>query len=162
MRDDERASLMAPVREMGVAAADGRLADAAEAFHAWLGTDDEITALGAGYFERCAAVVAPTLRSIEQSMSYRGPQSTDPEVLAQVTAPVLLLRGERTRRGTFYADSKAHVARSVADPLVREPLPGFGHWAPVLEPERVAREMISFFESVQRPTEPLTVGPRAR
>ncbi len=152
MRDDERASLMAAVREMGVAAADGRLVDAAEGFHAWIGTDDEITALGADYLERCAAVVPPTLRSIEQSTSHRGPEPTDPEVLAKVTAPVLLLRGERTRRGTFYADSEAHVARHVADPHVRETLPGLGHWAPVLEPERVAREMISFFEAVQRPT----------
>ena len=152
MRDDERASLMAAVRDMGVAAADGRLVDAAEIFHAWLGTDDEITALGGSFFERCAAVVPPTLRSIEQSVAYSGTQSTDPEVLAKVTAPVLLLRGGRTRRGTFYAQSEAHVARNVADPHVREPLPGLGHWAPVLEPERIAREMISFFESVQGPT----------
>jgi len=150
MRDDERASLMAAVREMGIAAADRRLADAAKMFHAWLGTEDEITALGADDFERCAAVVPPTLRSIEQSASYQGPQSTDPDVLAQVAAPVLLLRGERTRRGTFYTDSEAHVARNVADPHVREPLPGLGPWAPVLEPESVAGEMISIFESVQR------------
>jgi pimeloyl-ACP methyl ester carboxylesterase len=151
MRDDELASLMAAVREMAVAAADDRLVDAAETFHAWIGTDDEVTALGADYLERCAAVVPPTLQSIEQSMSYDGPEAADPEVLAQVTAPVLLLRGERTRRGAFYSDSEAHVARNFADPHVREPLPGLGHWAPVLEPGAVAREMISFFEAVQRP-----------
>ena len=151
MRDDELASLMAAVREMGMAAADGRLVEAAEAFHAWIGTDDETNALDADYLERCAAIVAPTLRSIEQSASYRGPQSSDPEVLAQVTAPVLLLRGERTRREAFYIDSEAHVARHVADPHVREPLPGLGHWAPVLKPDRVAGERISFFESVPRP-----------
>jgi pimeloyl-ACP methyl ester carboxylesterase len=149
MKEDERASLIATVGEMSGAAAESRLVDAARAFHAWLGTEDEIAALSADFLERCAAVVPPTLRSIEQSMPYDGPQPTDPEVLAKVTAPVLLLRGERTRRGTFYADSEAHVARHVADARVREPLPGLGHWAPVLEPEPVAGAMISFFESVQ-------------
>jgi pimeloyl-ACP methyl ester carboxylesterase len=57
MREDDLASLRAMVEELGVAAGDGRLVDAVRAFHAWLGTDDEVAALDADYFERCAAVV---------------------------------------------------------------------------------------------------------
>ena len=148
MPDDERASLGAMVEQMGVAAGEGRLVHAARAFHAWLGSDDEIAALGADYFERGAAVVPATLRSIQQGMSYQGPQSTDPEVLANVTAPVLLLRGQQTLRGTFYADSEQYVAQHVADPRVREPLPGLGHWAPLLAPELIAKELTSFLHSV--------------
>ena len=30
----------------------------------------------------------------------------------------------------------------------REPLAGLGHWAPILAPEPIALEVVSFFESV--------------
>lgn len=59
--------------------------------------------------------------------------------------------GQATRLGLF-ADSAQHIAEHVADPHVRE-LPGLGHFAPVLAPELIAKELISFFESV-RPPEP--------
>jgi pimeloyl-ACP methyl ester carboxylesterase len=62
--------------------------------------------------------------------------------------PVLLLRGQQTRRNAFYADSVHHVARRVADPHVREPLPGLGHWAPLLTPAAIAKEVISFFDTI--------------
>ncbi|MGI8829609.1 MAG: alpha/beta fold hydrolase [Candidatus Limnocylindria bacterium] len=151
MGEDERASLLAMAQQMGVAADDGRLVDAARMFHAWLGTDNELAALDAAYWERCAAVVPATLQSIRQSASYAGSQATDPEVLAKVTVPVLLLRGQQTRRGVFYTDSEQHVAQHVADPHVREPRPGLGHWAPILAPEPVAKELISFFEPAEQP-----------
>ena len=53
------------------------------------------------------------LRVVQQDASYVGPRSTDPETLRRVAAPVLLLRGEQTRLGTFFAD----VARCVEDSL---------------------------------------------
>jgi pimeloyl-ACP methyl ester carboxylesterase len=150
MREDELASLMAMVEQMVVAAGDGRLDEAARAFHAWLGTDDEIAALGADYFERSAAVVPATLRSIQHSADYEGPLATDPEVLDQVTVPVLLLRGQQTRRATFYTDCEQYVAEHVADPHLRE-LPGIGHMAPNVAPEPIAEALVSFFGSVRQP-----------
>jgi pimeloyl-ACP methyl ester carboxylesterase len=81
-------------------------------------------------------------------MAYPGPRSTDPEALRQVTAPVLLLRGQETLLGTWIAVSEQHVAQHVADPHVRE-LPGVGHFAPLLAPESVAEELISFFEKAR-------------
>ena len=98
----------------------------------------------------CPAKAAHAGQAGRQGASYQGPVSTDPDVLARVTAPVLLLRGQDTRLGTFYSDTERHVAEHVADPHVREPLPGVGHLAPVLAPEPVAKELIPFFESVRR------------
>jgi pimeloyl-ACP methyl ester carboxylesterase len=63
-----------------------------------------------------------------------------------VTAPVLLLCGRQTVLGTFFADAARHIAQHVSDPHVRE-LPGAGHFAPVVAPEPVAKELIHFFES---------------
>jgi len=68
-------------------------------------------------------------------------------VLGTVTAPVLLLRGRQTLLGTWFADAARHIAQHVSDPHVRE-LPGAGHFAPVLTPERIAKELIRFFDSV--------------
>jgi pimeloyl-ACP methyl ester carboxylesterase len=76
-----------------------------------------------------------------------GPLSTDPEMLAQVAAPVLVLRGQETPPwlGTVLESSEQHVAEL----HVSEPMPGLGHYAPLLAPERIARKLISFFESVR-------------
>jgi pimeloyl-ACP methyl ester carboxylesterase len=87
------------------------------------------------------------LRFVQADASHEGPRSTDPEALAMVTAPVLLLRGQQTALGTWFADAVRHIAQHVSNPNVRE-LPGAGHFAPVLAPESIAMELIRFFESV--------------
>ena len=89
------------------------------------------------------------LRFVQQDAAYQGPRSTDPEVLGAVTAPVLLLRGRQTLLGTWFADAARHIAQHVSDAHVRE-LPGAGHFAPVLAPEPLAKELIRFFESVRQ------------
>ena len=147
IRGDDAASRDAMYLQFGEAAADGRLADAARAFHAFVCTENEIASLDAGYFERCSASMPALLKAGQHGASYHGPVSTDPDVLAKVTAPVLLLRGQLTQLGTFYTDTERHVARHVADPQVREPLPGLGHLAPLLGSEPVAKELMSFFGS---------------
>ncbi|HVR31260.1 MAG TPA: alpha/beta hydrolase [Acidimicrobiia bacterium] len=136
--------------QFGQAAADGRPADAARAFHDFICTDNEIAALDEDYFERCAAVVPAMLKDGRQGASYDGPLSTDPQVFGKVATPVLLLRGQQTQLDTFYTGTERHVADHVADPHVREPLPG-GHLAPLLAPEPIAKELTSFFEWVQLP-----------
>ncbi len=151
MRGDVLARRRATAEEMGAAVDDGRLVDAARAFHALLGTDDEMAALDTEYFERCAGIVPAMLQAVQQGAAYEGPQPAAPDVLAKVTVPVLLLRGQETRLNTFYAETERYVAQHVADPHVREPLPGLGHWAPLLEPELIAEELISFFDSVPQP-----------
>ena len=90
------------------------------------------------------------LRFIQQDASYEGVRSTDPDELARIAPPVLLMRGEQTRLGTWFADAADFIAQHVAKPQVRE-LPGAGHFAPVLAPEPLADELIVFFESVRQP-----------
>jgi len=148
MREDDSARRGAMYKQFGAAAAERRLADAARTFHVFLATDSEMAALDADYFERCAAVVPTLLQDVQGAIAYQGPRSTDREVFGKVTAPVLLLRGQQTQLDTFYTDTVRHVAEHVADPHVREPLPGLGHWAPLVAPEPIATELISFFESV--------------
>jgi pimeloyl-ACP methyl ester carboxylesterase len=135
------------MQQVGAAAADGRLLDAAHAFLPGIGTDNEIAALEeTPFYEQWADGIPALLRFLQQDMAYEGPRSTDPEALGQVAAPVLLLRGEQTLLGTFFADVERYVAQHVVDAHVRE-LPGVGHFAPLLEPEPIAKELISFFES---------------
>ncbi len=133
-----------------MAAPDGRLGDAIRAFAAWICTDVEIAApVETDFYERWAGCVASMLRFVQEDASYGGPRWTDPEALAMVAAPVLLMRGRQTALGTFLADAVRHIAQHVSDPNVRE-LPGAGHFAPVIAPESIAKELIRFFESVRQ------------
>jgi pimeloyl-ACP methyl ester carboxylesterase len=144
MREDDLADLGATFQQVGAAAADGRLPDAARAFHPFVATDDELAALDADYYERSGAAFPSMLRTVQASQTYDGPQSTDPEEMARISVPALLLRGQQTRRETFYADAEQYLAEHVADPHIRE-LPGVGHFAPTLAPEPVAEALLSFF-----------------
>jgi hypothetical protein len=49
--------------------------------------------------------------------------------------------------GGFYADTVRHVAEHIADPHVRTPLHGVGHWAPQLGPQPLAAELQAFVET---------------
>jgi pimeloyl-ACP methyl ester carboxylesterase len=151
MGEDDLGRTFSTVEQMGAAIADGQPVDALRVFAPWICTDDEIAALEqTDFFERWAGAVPAMLRFVQQDASYEGVRSTDPEELARIAVPVLLLRGEQTRLGTWFADAAQLIARHVAEPQVCE-LPGVGHFAPVLEPESIADELITFFESVRQP-----------
>ena len=151
MGEDDLARTFSTVQQMGTAAADGRLVDALRAFAPWICTDEEIAALEqTNFFERWAGGVPAMLRFVQHDGSYEGPRSTGPEVLARISAPVLLLLGRQTRLGTFFTGSARFIAQHVADPQTWE-LPGVGHFAPVLAPESVAEELITFFEFARQP-----------
>lgn len=150
MREDDLARTFATMEQMGIAAADGRLVDAVRVFARWICTDNEIAALEeTDFYERWAGCVPAMLRFVQQDAAYEGPRSTDPEVLGTVAAPVLLLRGQQTLLGTWFADAARHIAQHLVDPHLRE-VPGVGHFAPLLAPETVAKEVISFFASARQ------------
>ena len=150
MREDGLVEAQDMLQEIEAAVTDGRLADAARAFHPFVANDDELAALDADYYQQSGAAFPAWLRTLQASQTYEGPQSTDPEAMARISVPVLLLRGQQTRRATFYADTERYVAEHVADPHVRE-LPGLGHFAPAVAPEPVAEALATFFESVRQP-----------
>jgi pimeloyl-ACP methyl ester carboxylesterase len=150
MRDGDLARTFATMQQAGLAAADGRLVDAVRSFAAWICTDAEIAALEeTDFYERWADCVPTMLRFVQEDASYDGARSTDPEVLGTITAPVLVLHGQQTALGTFISEAARHVAQHVPDPHARE-LAGVGHFAPLLAPERIARELISFFATVRQ------------
>jgi pimeloyl-ACP methyl ester carboxylesterase len=150
MREDDLADLGATFEQIGAADADGQPADASRAFHRFVANDDELAALDADYYERSGAAFPSLLRTVQASQSYAGPESTDPEAMARISVPVLLLRGQETRRATFYTETEQYVAEHVPNPHVRG-LPGVGHFAPTVEPEPVAEALVSYFGSVRKP-----------
>jgi pimeloyl-ACP methyl ester carboxylesterase len=151
MGEDDLVRTFGTMEQMGAAAADGRLDDALRAFAPWICTDEEVAALElTNFFERWAGQVPAMLRFVQHEASYEGPRATDPEVLGRITVPVLLLVGRQSRLGTFFSDSARFIAQHVAKPQTWE-LPGVGHFAPMLAPESVAEELVTFFESARQP-----------
>ena len=151
MGEDDLAHTFSTMQRVGAMAADGRLVDAVRAFTSWICTDSEKDALAHLNFEDEWAVRVPAmLRFVQQDGSYRGPRSTDPEVLARITVPVLILTGQQTLLRAFFTTSAEFISQRVADCQVWE-LPGAGHFAPMLAPESVADEVITFIESVRQP-----------
>ncbi len=153
LREDDLAAFGATIEQWTTEAADGRLGDAALTFHRFVCTEVEFAALEADYLEWFQANVPVLMEELRQEASYEGPDPTDPEMLARITAPVLVLRSLEGALGTFFADSAEHIAKHVTDAHVRE-LPDIGHFAPVVAPEPLAKELIAFFESVRRPASP--------
>jgi pimeloyl-ACP methyl ester carboxylesterase len=150
MRDGDLARTFATMEQVGLVAADGRLVDAIRSFAAWVCTDAEIAALEAtDFYNEWAACVPAMLRFVQEDASYDGARSTDPAVLGTITAPVLVLHGQETALGTFIPEAARHVAEHVPDPHARE-LAGVGHFAPLVAPERIAGELISFFATVRQ------------
>lgn len=151
MGENDLAQTFSTVEQMGTAIADGQPVEALRAFAPWICNDKEIAALErTAFFERWAGAVPAMLQFVQQDGSYDGVRSTDPAELARIAVPVLLLQGEQTRLGTWFADSAQLIAQHVAQSQVCD-LPGLGHFAPVLEPESIAEELITFFESVRQP-----------
>jgi hypothetical protein len=62
----------------------------------------------------------------------------------------LVLRGQQTLLASLWGESAEHVALHVPDTHIRV-LSGVGHFAPVLAPELVSEELISFIETVRQP-----------
>ena len=151
LAEDDLAETLGTMQRVGAAAADGRLVDAVRAFISWICTEEEIAALTRTSFDEVWATRVPAmLRFVQQDGSYQGPRSTDPKALARLTVPVLVLLGQRTRLGSFFRATAEFIAQHVDDSQVWK-LPGAGHFAPVLVPESVADELITFFDSARRP-----------
>jgi pimeloyl-ACP methyl ester carboxylesterase len=149
-QEGDLASLRATIERTAAAAADGRLADAARAFAPFVLTDEELADTDDDFFERWGRSIVAMLRYFQQNVPSEGPRPYDPEELAKISAPVVALWSRETTKGTWVSKSAQYLAQHVADGHVRE-LQGAGHFAPVLAPESIAEELISFFGSVRQP-----------
>jgi pimeloyl-ACP methyl ester carboxylesterase len=149
MAEDDLAETLDTMQRVGAAAADGRLLDAVRTFATWICTEKETAALARMSFDDVwAAGVPAMLRFVQQDGEYEGSRSTDPDALARIPVPVLVLTGQQTRLRPFFCAAAEFIAEHVADAQIWE-LPGAGHFAPVLAPESVADELITFFEPLQ-------------
>jgi pimeloyl-ACP methyl ester carboxylesterase len=148
MGDDDVARFGTVIEQQVEAVADGRALDAALIFLRFVCTDDELATLDPAYIDRQASIHPLVMEETQKEASYVGPHPTDPGVLTRIEAPVLVLVGQQTRLDTFITDSAQHVEQHVADARVRE-LPDVGHYAPIVAPEPVAKELLSFFESIR-------------
>jgi pimeloyl-ACP methyl ester carboxylesterase len=143
---DDLASLGATIERTGAAAADGRLADAARAFAPFVLTDADLAALDGDFFERWGRSIPAMLQYFQQNLSNRAPGPYDAEQLAKISAPVVALWSRETTNSTWISKSAQYLALHVADGHVRE-LAGGGHFAPLVAPELLAKELTAFFES---------------
>ncbi len=151
MTADDLAETLDAMQHVSAAASDGRLVDAIRAFVSWICTKEEAAALAQTSFgDMWARLVPAMLRFVQQDGSYEGPRSTDPGALSRIRVPVLVLLGQQTRLRPFFTAVAEYVAHHVTESQVWE-LPGAGHFAPVLAPESVADELVTFFDSARQP-----------
>lgn len=135
----------AGVERMLAAATEGRLVDAARGFFddLALADEDEMAALeAAGTIENSAPNI-PIL--MQEALGGAVGKLSDPAIVEQVPVPVLLLRG--TESPPFYAGVVDWLVERLPDSQVSE-LEGVGHFAPALQPELVATEMLQFLAEV--------------
>lgn len=134
----------------GEEAQQGRLAAAVRIFAEFVGNDDEVAALdAAGAFETMGANVPADMAGFQQGTEHQGPPATDASVLAQITAPVLLLQGGRSNVRSWFHAGVRHVAEHVPQATVHE-FADLGHLAPVVAPEPIADEIARFFTAAPR------------
>jgi pimeloyl-ACP methyl ester carboxylesterase len=143
---DDLASLGAIIERTGATAAGGRLAGAARAFAPFVLTGAERAALDGDFFERWGRSIPAMLQYFQQNLSNRAPGPYDTEQLAKISAPVVALWSRETTNSTWVSKSAQYLALHVADGHVRE-LAGGGHFAPLVAPELLAKELTAFFQS---------------
>jgi pimeloyl-ACP methyl ester carboxylesterase len=148
INEGDLARFQAAVGSASKAVGDGRLADGMRAFLDCVCTPDELSQLSeAGYVEDAAPDAPAMVRDI-----VHGTQSAlslaDPARLATIQAPTLLTFGPNTTM-QWFLDSVRHAEAHIPDARVHE-LPGAAHFAPVLEPDRVAGELVPFFGETLR------------
>jgi pimeloyl-ACP methyl ester carboxylesterase len=149
MEEQQRTARVSAVARMGELVAEGRLTDGARRWAEFVFHGEETAALeSAGYLEATGRYVPVLLNDIQQAMQFGGPDPADPEVLARISAPLLVLHGPATR--PFFTDAARHVADHVPNARIQE-LSGAGHAAPLTHPEALAEALTTFFSPAQEP-----------
>ncbi len=143
LSEEEAQRLEQPIDAMAHALAQGQMTEAMRGFLEFVANDDEMAALDAADYVDSTAKYAPTLfQELQLEAQPLAFSPTAPSMLAEINAPVLLLHGTRTPL-RWFTDAAHHVADHVTDAEVRE-ISGAGHAGPILEPEAVADELVSF------------------
>jgi pimeloyl-ACP methyl ester carboxylesterase len=143
MDEQQRAARVRAVSRMAELVGTSSSRDAARRWAEFVFDDEETAALeSAGYFEATARYVPVLLNDIQQAVQFGGPDPADPDILAQISAPLLVLHGPATR--PFFTAAARHVANHVPGAQLQE-ISGAGHAAPLTHPEAVAEALTTFF-----------------
>lgn len=136
------------VARMNMEVEQGRPAEAARLFMPLVCNDEEVEALFAKGLDEVAAADVPADLRLFEHLTPAAPSMTDPDLLATITVPILLLEGEHTKpvftRGNRYVAEHAPNAENRI-------IPGAGHAGPALAGEAVATELIRFLEGAPQP-----------
>lgn len=129
--------------------AEGKPVDAARAFieesDFLYSEEDLVTGAAAEFWEGAAPRLPLFLQESKQAAESGQPGATSPAVLGKITAPVLLLHGDRTSQ--WFNDSVQHVAEHIPDTTMRQ-ISGAAHFGPWTHARDVADEMSRFFTEV--------------
>jgi pimeloyl-ACP methyl ester carboxylesterase len=143
MEEQERAARGSAVARIGELVAEGRLTDGARRWADFVFHDEETAALeSVGYLEATGRYVPVLLEDVEQAMRFGGPDPADPEILARISAPLLVLHGPATR--PFFTAAARHVADHAPHARLQE-ISGAGHAAPLTRPRALAAALTGFF-----------------
>ena len=141
--EQERVAFSEAVSRMGELASQDKLTDALRAAAHFPFNDEEIAvAEDAGYFEAAGRYVPNLLKAFGQLMEYEGPTSDEPAVLAQISCPVLVAHGSKTKPP--WIRSAKHTADHIPDAHIQK-ITGAGHAAPLTHPEPLADALTQFF-----------------
>lgn len=136
------------VARMTVEVEQGRPAEAARLMIGLLCTDEEFEAsIAKGSHEVAAPSIPADIRMFE-NLDPTGPTLTDPALLATITAPILLLQGERTK--PWFDRGNRHVLKHAPNAENRT-IPGAGHGGPGSAAQVVANELIRFLQVDREP-----------
>jgi pimeloyl-ACP methyl ester carboxylesterase len=147
--DDEfMGSFVETVASMSAEVEQGRAEEAARLFMGLVLNDEEIEAsIAKGRHEVAAPSIPADLR-LFANLDLTGPSLTDPDLLATIKVPVLLLQGERTT--PWFERGNRHVVEHTPE-CENRVIPGAGHGGPGLAPEAVASELTRFLEGAPEP-----------
>ena len=141
--------LSAVLARMTEAVEQDRPAEAARQFLTFISNDDELEAVVAADLHKLTAPNQLADLRVLTNVDPTAPSATDPAALATITAPVLLLEGDRPAQ-PWFPRMNQHVANHVPNCAIRT-IPGAGHVGPVVTPEPTAAELSHYLATTSRP-----------
>jgi pimeloyl-ACP methyl ester carboxylesterase len=125
----------------------GRPDEAVRPFLELIANEEELVAVSenSDAVGELGAYLPVDLAEFREAIAFGGPSPTDPDALARIETPTLLLHGSRTALWTWLISGTRFVERHVTGATVRE-IVGTGHLAPQIAPERITDELVPFFE----------------
>jgi pimeloyl-ACP methyl ester carboxylesterase len=142
--DSDMEHIMGTIAQVAKLAQAGRPADGHRAFLEIVSNDEEL----AGMTELdLPGLLAPNveieLAKLAAMADRMPPSATEPDQLAKIQAPVLLLHGTRSAPAFTFVDGIRYVTEHVPQAQVRV-VEGAGHLAPLFQPGPVADQIAAF------------------